>query len=133
MAALEKDKIVFGLIDRIDNKRKNIQELTSKIMELENNLTEENIVKIKQAINEITYSLACFCPDSERFRVHGFEVSAKHLFSDLRQIDNLTDEVLAAKLDSYCAEVNTFSPMVISFDKKGSNINLTINFNGIKL
>ena len=145
MAAVEKDKIVLGLIDRIDEKRRKIQELTCKIMEYETDLSQENIIKIKQAINEIQYALAYFCPDSELVNLRHFEFQGMKLCTDLREFGlnkkttasqlrpNLRNEILSHNLDNYCLEVNSFNPMVINLDKKDSKINLTININGIKL
>ena len=145
MTAVEKDKIVLGLIDRIDEKRKKIQELTSKIIEYENNLSQENATKIKQAINEIQYALAYFCPDSELYALHHFEVEGMKLCTNLRELGldkesvtyqlrpNFRNDILSHDLDNYCLEVNSFNPIVINLDKKDSKINLTININGIKL
>jgi hypothetical protein len=145
MANNEKDKIVLGLIDRIDEKRKKIQELTSKIIEYEIDFSQDNIVKIKKAINEIQYALAYFCPDSEQGNLNHFKFQGMELCTDLREFGkdkkttayqlrpNLRNEILSHKLDNYCLEVNSFNPMVINLDKKDSKINLTININGIKL
>ena len=138
-------EIIFGLFDRVDAKRNKIQELTSGIMAIDNNLSSENIKIIKQKINEVIYNLASFCSDS--LTLHLYQFQAKRLIASLRQYDNnkqvtvlqsipkFKTERLVSRLDSFCVEVNAFYPIIMDIEKKkkGSKINLTINFNGVKI
>lgn len=144
MVTPEKE-IVFGLLDRAKKEKQRIQELTSNILAIQNNLSPEHIIKIKQNINEIIASLATYCSD-ELFLYHQ-QFEAKRIFIRLNDYGNdekttalrlnpkYKVEHLVCRLDSFCLEVNTWHPIVFDEkeDKKGRSINLTINLNGIKI
>jgi hypothetical protein len=143
MVTTEKE-IVLGLLDRVKKEKTRMQELTSSIIAIENDLTCENIKKIKQNINDIIASLATYCSD-DLFLVH-YQFEAERLLVKLNDYSNdkkttvlqlkpkIRNERLVSKLDAFCIEINAWHPITYNFEKdnkRGITLNLIIN--GIKI
>jgi hypothetical protein len=143
MVTIEKE-IVLGLFDRVKVEKKNMQELTSNIIAIENNLTSENISKIKQNINDIIASLATYCSDG-LFLAH-YQFEAERLLAKLRDYSNdkktnvlpfkpkIKNERLVSRLDDFCIEINAWHPIMYNFEKDDKrDITLNLVINGIKI
>jgi len=130
MEKADGEKIVIKLTELVDTNKERIFELTSEIMKLQNDLTQENVLKIKQNILGI---LRCI---SSVDSVTGFyQLRANRLLTSLNEcVDKVKEshplfnkgKHLVFELDHFCTEVSTWQPIQLDISKKGANI--TINF-----
>lgn len=130
MEITEKERLALALLDLINKKREEIKTLTFEIIELEVDIN--NVVKIKQNIQHILNAVAS-SPDP---RSHIIKLLAEDIFGNIRDstgennviYSNYWFPMIVTKLENLCIEANSWNPIEFNFNKKGSNINITVNF-----
>lgn len=141
MEITEKERFALALLEMISKKREEIKTLTSDITELENDLSPNNIMKIKQDIQGIVNAIASFTSGSDGLFLHSSEFEANRLLTKLNEYQDDKNKVnsifkkdkhLRFSLDQFCTMVNTWNPMEFDFSKKGlkidlKNVNIGVN------
>ena len=136
MEKTDGEKLAIVLFRMVEENKKEIKNLTYQITEFKNDLNPENSLKIEQCIMGIISSMASFCPSSEEYNLHYFELTGKIILADLRRnlkkknqiLSEFSIDALVHKLVNFCVEANAWHPIDYDFNMKGSNLNITVNF-----
>ena len=137
---MDKQEFVLAVIDKVDEKRKEVNTLTCEILELENDLNQKNISKIKQNITKIINAIESFSSPSAIHFLRYLEFMAKNIFTDLS--DNINDKhsvisqtrwnkIRISWLERFCIDANAWNPIEFDLSKKSlkiefKNLNLSI-------
>lgn len=130
---MDKQEFVLAVIDRVNEKRKEISILTSRIFELEKDLNPKNILEIKQNVGKVVHAIGSF---SYPLDVHGYEVRANLILDQIERY--LKDSTvipptfwknhITFNLQRFCIRANAWKP--INFDL-GDNLKIefkNVNF-----
>jgi hypothetical protein len=133
MEKAEKEKLALALLNMINQKREEIKNLASEIIELESN--PQNVVRIKQNILRVINAVNSFSP--EDFVSYSVKVKADLIFG-LFQLDDNNESALphdwhddiVPNLEEFCLRANSWNPLEIDLSKSPRIIiNLPKNLN----
>jgi hypothetical protein len=135
---MDEKEFVLTLIDKVNEKRKEINTLTSRILALESDLNPKNVLEIKQNINSIINAIASFTSPSGRSFLNNFRLKANNLLTQLNEYQNdekssisffKKDEHIIFLLDHFCSSANTWNPLGFEFTNKRIRIEFkNLNF-----